>query len=417
MELFRQEMQQNEKESGIGAILIARPTGASAICALFALLGILIIAYLFIGERTKKTKVVGYTVPASGIVKVYPVQAGTVLSLEVSEGQAISKGQVLAKVTHDRITTFGESRQRVDAYIKDRGMSVSEQLNRNDEQYDKQIAFAKARYGQYQSEIDAIESGIKAQRQKITLLAEVISRDKKLAQENIIPFSDFQEREANFLEQQSRLNELTRQVSMLKRDQISALSEIGTLELRKKITHEELGRARIELAQQAIENADRRESVIVSPTDGIVTAVHTALGKIASTEHPLLSIVPAESKTVVQLFVSSEAMGTVKSGANVYLQYAAFPYQKFGIFKGIVLSVSKVAVTVDELPYPINPKDPTHKETYFVLQVAPEKNYVINNSKKEMLPLGMRVDGDVIGDTRTLIEWIFEPLFGFMVRS
>lgn len=416
MKLFREDISQNQKVSLLGEILIAKPLGSGAICLLFAFLCFSIVLYLSLGERTKRTRATGHTIPIAGVVKVFSSQNGVVLAMNVSEGQSVVRGQPLARISHDRVTVLGESRKNVDTFIKDRGASLIDQLKTSNEQLSQQISLGQERLNQYKVEMESLEINIAVQKKKLSIAKELESRDAKLLEENLISRSDFQEHQAAALEQAQRLSDYHRQLSIVKRDQIAAQSEIQSLQLRKRSAQEELRRSHIELTQQAVENADRRETILVSPTDGVVTAIQAAIGKNTSFEQALFTIVPANSRTIVNLYISSDMVSTVKPGADVYLQYSAFPYQKFGSFKANVLSISKATINAEELPYPINSKEPGHKEAYFVLRVEPEKNYVLNHGKKELLPIGMRVDGDVIGDTRTLFEWMFEPMFGFKER-
>jgi membrane fusion protein len=93
------------------------------------------------------------------------------------------------------------------------------------------------------------------------------------------------------------------------------------------------------------------------------------------------------------------------------LQYQAFPYQKFGIQPGAVVKISRTAVSAQELPFPA-----ASTEFYYVVTVKPEKEFVLAYGKQEPLQTGMQVDADIWLDRRTLLEWIFEPLFSITGR-
>jgi membrane fusion protein len=160
------------------------------------------------------------------------------------------------------------------------------------------------------------------------------------------------------------------------------------------------------LVQERIDNESRREIFITAPKDGTVSALQIDRGKLVTPGQSLMSIVPNGAKMQVDVYLPARAVGFVREGARALLQYQAFPYQKFGSHKGEVLNVSRTGLTSSELPFPAQ-KD----ELYYLASVAPERATVRAYGKEYPLQSGMVVDVSLLLDTRTLLEWLFEPLF------
>jgi membrane fusion protein len=50
-------------------------------------------------------------------------------------------------------------------------------------------------------------------------------------------------------------------------------------------------------------------------------------------------------------------------------------------------------------------------ELFYIASLALEKKTVLAYGKQEFLQPGMGFEANLILDTRTLLEWVFEPLF------
>jgi membrane fusion protein len=150
---------------------------------------------------------------------------------------------------------------------------------------------------------------------------------------------------------------------------------------------------------------------VLAPQDGLITALQIDVGKQAQIDHPLMSLIPDGTRLQADLYIPSRSVGFVRVGNVAQLQYQAFPYQKFGIQPGAVVKISRTAVSAQELPFPA-----ASTEFYYVVTVKPEKEFVLAYGKQEPLQTGMQVDADIWLDRRTLLEWIFEPLFSITGR-
>jgi membrane fusion protein len=127
----------------------------------------------------------------------------------------------------------------------------------------------------------------------------------------------------------------------------------------------------------------------------------------------------------VQLYAPSRATGFVAVGQTVLLRYHAFPYQKFGLQKGMVTDVSRTPLAPAELPPNLastilsNAKQSlfgfNSDEALYRIKVRPEKQQIDVYGRVQPLKPGMTVEADILQERRKIWEWIAEPLLA--IRS
>ena len=119
---------------------------------------------------------------------------------------------------------------------------------------------------------------------------------------------------------------------------------------------------------------------------------------------------PEHSRLEARLYAPSATIGFVRPGNLVQLRYQSFPYQKFGQHEGRVQSVSNNAVSSSELAG-FTSADIPPGEPVYAITVALTQQAVTAYGKQWPLQAGMRLDADVLQETRRLYEWVLEPLY------
>jgi membrane fusion protein len=109
-------------------------------------------------------------------------------------------------------------------------------------------------------------------------------------------------------------------------------------------TRVQLARALAALGKEDVEQLARQGVTVTAPQSGHVTAQTQTAGQSVQMGQKLVSLDPATqaggAELEAQLFAPARKAGFVKPGQTVWLRYAAYPYQKFGMAQGTVVQVS-----------------------------------------------------------------------------
>jgi membrane fusion protein len=409
--LFRYQVADFKRETWLGDLVIVRPVIFPVLVCLFLVLGACGLFYLVYGEYTKKARVTGYLVPDQGLLKIYTQQTGAVIILRAKEGQEVKKGELLAVISTERASQQGSTQLEIAKQLGVREESLTGEKSKLHQLYTEQADSAQKRLAQLHKERDQIDRAISAQDKRVKLAEMVVDRNVQLFKENYVSELSVEEKRASLIDQQSRMSDLLRSKIASERDTTALQAELNNLPLRERNDVAALNRSIAEIKSTGIENEARRESYVLAPQDGMVTAVHIDQGRRANPDTPLMSLIPSGTRLQADMYIPSRSVGFVRLDNTAKLQYQAFPYQKFGSHAGKVIKISRTAVSPQELPFPAPAGD-----VYYVVTILPELEYVLAYGKREPLQVGMQVNADIWLDRRTLLEWIMEPLYSVSGR-
>lgn len=409
-DLFRKEVLEARKKSWLGSISLSQPISLWLLTAVAIFAAIVIVLFVTIGEYTRRTRVVGQLVPTNGISTVSASLAGTLTDVRVQEGQKVLAGDVLAVIEVPRATlSGGDTVRALQEAIEQRrtGMMDSYSSQRNQLQAQQiglasQVVAAKA-------ELSQIEVELSTRRQQQRLVEETLVRFRTLREKQFITELQLQQQQAAALEQLGEAQSLERQALSSRR--VIAQLEQARHELPAQIAHITAAEQREAggFTQESIETATRGQAVIQAPLSGTVSTLVSHTGQALQPGQVILSLIPTSSNLEAQLLVPSRAIGFIESGDIVLLRYQAYPYQKFGHYKGKVDRVSRSALSSSELGSLIGSAETG--EPYYRVVVILDSQTVRAFGKDETLKPGLLLEADILGERRKLWEWLLEPLY------
>ena len=123
-------------------------------------------------------------------------------------------------------------------------------------------------------------------------------------------------------------------------------------------------------------------------------------------------MLPSSGKLTAHFYVDSSAIGFVEKGEPVIMRYAAFPFQRFGLYRGVVTEVTRAPVgTGDNESTAVDAEAKAKPaEGLYRIVVDPELAYVEAYGERRPLEAGMKVEADIAIETRPLYHYIFDPL-------
>ncbi|WP_440054573.1 HlyD family secretion protein [Pseudoalteromonas sp. T1lg65] len=406
-ELFRKEAISHQGHKLDGEVCIATHVSFNWILAVIVLVVLLGGSYLFLSDYQRKEVVSGYLRPAQGISKIYAADAGVIDQLFVEEGQLVSKGEVLARVKIDRVLTSGDDLntsilvelEQQQSLLKDSLKNQSALFEVNKEKLDAQIKSTDFQLQKAEKQLTLLEQRIQISQNRVVDMQALIEKgfasqqDVDILKDNLLALSQQQE---DLMSQEVRL-----------RQQLSELHfELTQQPVRHKETLADLHSELSDINRQIRQYQGQQSYHIISQRAGKVTNIQIKPGMVVTQQTPVMTVLPEHSELEAILFVPTRAYGFLEPDQTTRIRFQAFPYQRFGIYEGKISSVSKSILLPKEAQVPVSLVEPVYQ-----IVVKLDSQTVSAYGNEIPLQAGMLLEADVLVDSRSLFEWLFEPLY------
>lgn len=408
--LFRPEVMQAKRGSWLGGISLAQPLRLWVLTTAAVGAATVIILFVTLATYTRRSTVTGQLVPTKGLATVLSPATGVLTQVDVGEGGHVKAGGALALVTVPRATAGGADTQVVlEQRLREKQDGLRSLQQAQQEQLQAQLQGVSMQWAVAQRELAQIESEVATRQDQIRIAHETLERLRKLEGGQFVSVLQIKQQEATVLE-------YTGQMQALQRQAIGTRRLIAQLQQARQETPGQLQASeadyRRELAQLEQERVQTQASgalVVKAPVAGVVAAQVVKPGQAVQAGQPLMTLLPGDGRLEAELLVPSRAIGFIAPGDRVLLRYQAFPYQKFGHQEGRVAAISRSALSPGELGALVGNAE--RGEPLYRVTVSLARQAITAYGRPEALKPGMLVDADVLGEQRTLIEWIFEPLY------
>ncbi|NQZ55685.1 MAG: HlyD family efflux transporter periplasmic adaptor subunit [Candidatus Nitrosopelagicus sp.] len=410
--LFRQEVIDKKKHRLEGTISLVQPPVFKSLTLLILLVVIISLVFLSLGSYTRKEKVSGVLQPDTGIIKLGAPQSGIIAELMVQEGQLVKKNQPILRIISEQHGIDGvELNQSLINQFQFQLSSLTQQLSQ--QKIKNELQVEDLIHNRINVEKRLIQLGIQNDifAKRIEINNDIVEQITSLADTGYI--SDLELKRQNdtllSLKQQSssiQSEKLTLQNQIEKIDnqqvQLPIEQEKATAQLNTQIKDIQVQLARIK---------QQRLSELRTPVDGVVSGLLAKVGKSVTSNQNLISILPEGSSMQAIIYVPTKAFGFIEKGQKTRLRYYAFPYEKFGIYEGIVDEISANVILPDETDTPGIISQPSYR-----IVIDLDNDSISAYGKEIPLRAGMRLDADIIIEERSLIHWLFDPVFSLEGR-
>lgn len=423
--LFRQEVTATLGHQGMGSLRLTQRTTPWLTSTLALGISACFLVFIFTGNITKKAHVAGLLVPAKGTVSINAFGAGVLIRNAAKEGEHVYAGQTLFELSTERHGSNGELSFLIAQQLAARGHSLEEAQRIRIAQYHEKQATLKERLQALDAESGQLDEEIELAKRRLDLAQQSLSKFSELAKNGYMSLAQTQQKQEELIDLSARLKNLNRTLVQLRASRQDAEAELAAQESNLKSDLVQLQQSKASLQQEIAENSNHKSYLITAPQDGVLTTVIYQPGQAIGAGQVLATLIPgpAEAPTPeleVQLYAPSRATGFVAVGQTVLLRYHAFPYQKFGLQKGMVTDVSRTPLAPGELPPNLastilsNAKQSlfgfNSDEALYRIKVRPEKQRIDVYGRVQALKPGMTVEADILQERRKIWEWIAEPL-------
>ncbi|MFM8901518.1 MAG: HlyD family secretion protein [Burkholderiales bacterium] len=450
MTLFRKEVQQAQAAQWMGTVRLNRPISFSVVTAATVVLAVLFASFSVWGEVNRKARLSGILVPTQGSLNITAPQAGVVAERRVQEGDVVEAGEVLLVINAERQSligaggssqSVGDTSALVAQQIESRRQALVAERNFRELQTRQREQVLNDRLRTLDAQLRASEDELLGQRHRVRLAEKTVERILALAKEGFVSEAQAQAKQEELIDARNREQSLQRAGLGVQQERQALVGERQALVVQLQTDLSQLDRSLASTTQEATENSARKTAVVTAPlrlpTSAAgagnqvsssntpryrVTGLNLQVGQFVQAGQNLATLVPenapgdsaaATPALEAQLFAPSRTAGFVATGQPVYLRYAAYPYQKFGLYKGRITAISATPFAASELPPNLAPQimaQAGSQEALYRINVQLEQQAVFAYGQNHPLKAGLTLDADVLQDRRRIWEWVLEPV-------
>jgi len=418
----RERINNDELEfaSSLSSAILQKPARTPRLILYFVFLSL---AWFFIwasfAEIDERVKATGRVVPSSKVKKVQNLEGGIVKEILVSEGQLVKKGQELIKI--DNIKSRGSLGEKKAKYYSLLAKSIRLKAEANNKRFDaskiKKIVpkeYIESEYNLYLSdkskvknkirvledqlrakknELNEVKSKVRFLQQSVKLIQEEVNMKASLVNQGIESRPEFLKLKRELTDKKNEYSSarlsiprINSEISEIRSKIISAKSDF------KNKAREEFSKVLSEISQiKEIKNTledELKRTKVVSPVDGIVKKVEvTTIGQVIKSGDSMMEIVPIDDNLLIEAKVKPRDIAFLYPGQRANVKVTAYDFSIYGGLKGEVISIGADSIIE---------KTPKGEQSYYLVQIKTDKNYVEKDGKKGLIMPGMVVTADIL---------------------
>jgi adhesin transport system membrane fusion protein len=393
-----------------------------------------LIIFLLIWASTSRieeiTRGAGEVVPSSETQIVQSLEGGILQELLVSEGDMVSKDQILLRIsdvtfsseekgTEVRFMALGAKKARLQAEISGEEFSIpadiaaalpkiAENERALHSSRQKELTTAKSildnRIKEARAQIAETTAEIKRLRESKSLLQQELKITVEMVAQSAIPKMEEIRVRREISDVSRQLEGRTEKLPGLEAQLMAAQQERADQD--NKFRTQALG----ELSEVETQIGQLNESLksigdrvyraeLRSPVDGIVNniAIKT-IGGVIEPAQQLVEIVPVDDELKIKAKVRPSDIAFLKPGQPAKVKITAYDPQRYGALQGRLTRIGATSVTDRE------------GNVSFEIEVKTDVNHMGTVSKPLPITPGMIAEVEVITGRRTIMEYLLKPI-------
>lgn len=274
----------------------------------------------------------------------------------------------------------------------------------------------KQRIAQYNKQIEGYNAKISAEKKALKSIEGKLNSAKKLFEKGFIQQASLLDIDAKYAAVKSEMAITESEIAKMHHEITKC--EIDIMNLQNKNfaqTFHELTEIhpKVSSLKESVNTlADALNRVkILSPVHGIINVVkyHT-IGGVISPGSAIIEISPINDELVIEAKVSARDIDSIHVGLNAKIRFSAFKSRTTPVFTGTVISLSPDIQ--EQNPYAM-------QEPHYIARIQidmVEFNKIAKQKKLKLLP-GMQAEVQIIRGTRTLFQYLLDPLTDTMFKA
>ena len=381
----------------------------------------------------------GRLVPKTYVKIVQPAEGGIIREILVEEGEAVSAGQVLARL--DPTVNSADSRatasdlglarlqlRRIESELAGKPMSklpdddptlfaqVDAQRANHRQAFLDSLAQETAAHQRASGELDAAVELVRKLEAVVPSYERTAQAYEKLAKDKLVGELQAEEHRRAAIEQSQNLEAQRATVASLQATVAERQQAVAQL---KSAYASDLSQLRLETHTNFTRLTQQKEKLtfqgglleLRAPQAGIVKELATTtLGAVVQPGTVLLSLVPHDEPLMGEVLIENKDIGFVAPGQPVRIKLAAYQFQKYGMLEGTVRTVSADSSSTTSRTNARESGPPDSASLAFKALIDLKSQNLRVDSKDFSLAAGMQVSAEIVQGKRTVLEYLLSPV-------
>jgi membrane fusion protein len=362
-----------------------------------------IFAFIFLGSVNQKELVFGYVDTVEASAKITALNRGLVSELLVSEGDKVSKGQVIATIDSSVFVPEEQDFVRNISSLINEEISSIEVRAVNEKSYlEKQFRYKQSQFDWIAKKQNILEEQTSIHRNRMSILRKKLKENESLLTLGSISKSDVLHGQEELMSGKEKSKSLENALIDQELLKLELTNEVSELHYQYKNFVAQLSDEKRALKKQLVNfNKNNRVSLIAT-TEGYISNLQIKKGQIVNKLEHIADIFPTKKLYELVITAPSSTIAHIKANQEILIKYEPFPQQKFGLFKGKITSI---------------PKSPTYNTEFLHGVKIPGAVYLVKaklNDEDEvrmsqLLKKGMKFTAVIVTNERTVLKRLFVP--------
>lgn len=303
-------------------------------------LALTLLAWSIFGSVPEMVAGSGILVPPDGLMDVVSLGQGQVTELDISPGDVVYAGDIVARISMPELET---ERQSILANLKNAKLWREERVNYYEQTLDVQ--------GKNNAEqIRHLKFRISYLEEYFAFLNKHVEGLDKLERGYISP-KEVEDTRQHMQSVLTEINDSKQRIALIQAEELDLNSKSDQDELQSRERETELA-----LSLESVERKLKLFSRVRSPYDGVVVELGVERGDYVSPGSPMVTLRPLDSPLEAALLFPVEAGKKIKPGMVAYVYPSTAAKEEFGCIYGLVSSVSEYPVSAESLMKSIGTK-------------------------------------------------------------
>ncbi|PHQ65022.1 MAG: hemolysin secretion protein D [Sulfurimonas sp.] len=390
-----------------------------------------LITWAYYAKIDALTRGQGKIIPSNKIQVIQNLEGGIVSEILVKEGEQVKKGAILIKIDDTNFASmFIESQLRYNelqaktirllAESTGNAFSVSKKIRKNSpelikhefsfyrtnkEQLDNNIMIYKRRLNQKRNELKEAQAKLIQLTKNYELISREVALNRPLVKKGIVSeveYLQLQRQQSTIQGEMSAIElSIPRLISILE-EQKDNIREVR-LEFRNA-AKEAYNEAKAEMSRIKRTNIAREDKVqrtfVRSPVTGTIKQLLVnTVGGVVKPGMDIIEIVPTQDNLLVEAKIRPADIAFLYPGQRAIVKFSAYDFAIYGSLRGTLTHISAGTI-VDEID----------KQSYYLVRIKTDKNYLGDEDKKLNVIVGMTADVDIITGKKTVLDYILKPI-------